>query len=667
MNITVTINKVLFPKERTTSTFWAILLTDHGKCTGNLPFWPEAGMKLSLVGEEAVWNGQRQFKFRSVDVQRPEDERSFLEYVCHITKGTGPATAKKIYEQFGDSWQSHYEEFPERVRDAIVRTLHTLHSNEERLNLLKSLIALGLSDRTADLCAEKWGANAAAVIAANPYSLCELPGIGFKTADKAICKRYCIAIDDPRRARAAVSFELMQFMQGGSSLIFRYLITDAVIADGIPAELAAETITAMAANHELRYFDMDGITTPAVMETELGIAEYLVNSEPAEAKSLSRASYEDLDDGQFAAVANADNRGVMALSGGAGVGKTTVIDRMADRLTISGWRVHLCAFAGKAAARLREVTGRKATTIHALLGYRGEKAGFHPMRFGDNDAIIVDEASMVPSSLLWEIIKRNPGRLILVGDDAQLPPVGIGSPFLDIIENMPQFCMQLDYCYRSNAAVYEAGAAVRRGDYPKSGNYGGERFEIIELKDEREIHERIIAEARSIDFSKDIIIAPKNGEKDDLATVNAINAAIKAIVNPANGISAGDRVICTKNMATHDLWNGTLGWVDAVDTDGRILFRSDDDQQELLNTDERDNIALAYCITVHKAQGSQYRRVLIACAHRDFAMFDRSMLYTAITRARNTCEIYTDGNIGQIVGRRIARQTVLASILKGAE
>jgi len=368
----------------------------------------------------------------------------------------------------------------------------------------------------------------------------------------------------------------------------------------------------------------------------------------------------NLDASQLNAVSSATESRVSIITGGAGTGKTTLIKAITNALESRGESVSLCAFAGKAAARLREATGHPASTIHRLLGYNGKT-----FLAGDLSAetIIIDESSMVDSMLLAEITRRNPKRLCLVGDQAQLPPVGRGQPFHDLINLRADIVSNLTTCYRATEAVFQAATAIRSGGRPSMrAESTNERWTIQNTGSAQRTQSKIIewVTAGVIDFAQDVILCARNGENDDdPCTVRGLNKAIVDAISPRDPhakskFNTGDRVINSKNLPEMDVWNGTTGTVHAIDIDGGIWVTTDvpvidhdrtSDEKNpvytsrvLFGKDTRKNLSLAYAMTTHKSQGSQYRNVLVACFDRDtWGLLDRSLLYTAVTRTREAC------------------------------
>lgn len=394
-----------------------------------------------------------------------------------------------------------------------------------------------------------------------------------------------------------------------------------------------------------------------------------------------------LDQSQLAAVRFAAGNRFSIINGGAGCGKTTIIREIVGAIRQKGEPVALCAFAGKAASRLKEATGSPASTVHSMLGYDG--AMFNEPPFPER-TVIVDESSMIDSCLLAEIVRREPKRLILVGDQAQLTPVGAGQPFHDLIELYPEHVRTLTTCYRNTEAVFKAASAIRRGEMPllhdKSDN---ETWDVYDSGEAETTQQVILEWVRKgvFDFETDIILAPKNGERSretglfPACTVNRLNEEIIRIVNPRSSAEArkflpGDRVINTKNNPDKDIWNGTTGTVHAIDEDGKLWLRldipiTDPNRPEevkdlvLLNRDEQSNLSHAYALTVHKSQGSQYRQVCFVCLLRDSFVLNRALTYTAVTRTKQRCIVAGQVSaLAQSMQREKSKRTVIQLLAK---
>ncbi len=387
-----------------------------------------------------------------------------------------------------------------------------------------------------------------------------------------------------------------------------------------------------------------------------------------------------LDETQLLAVENAVNNDFWIINGGAGVGKSTVCKEIYRRL---GDKVEFCAFMGKAAARLRQATGHRACTIHKLLDYNG-------VTYRRDDlsgvSVILDEASTAPANLISLIIRAKPDRLILVGDQAQLPPVGRGQPFHDMLEAAPEKVTTLTKCYRNKEAVFKAGSMIRAGEYPlDSDKSENEIWGIQGTGDATLTHQKILELVREghMDFTQDIILCPKRGDSSKPCTVHSLNADIVKIVNPRPNPETkflpGDRVICVKNYASHDVWNGTTGTIEEIDQQGCAFVHLDvpatdpDTGEELtevhFSKDMMRSLELAYALTVHKSQGSQYRNVILVTLNRDrFGIMDRSLVYTGVTRAQHGCIVMGNQTaLRNAINKVQPKKTVMRQVMEGRD
>lgn len=343
---------------------------------------------------------------------------------------------------------------------------------------------------------------------------------------------------------------------------------------------------------------------------------------------------------------------IVALSGGAGTGKTSIVKFIAKAVK----NPVLVAPTGKAANRLREATGYSAQTIHSLLQYNG-------LRFLKKDlsscSVIVDEASMVDSDLMYEIIKRNPQKLILVGDGNQLPPVGNGQPFVDLFDFVGG--CTLSKSYRNSGAVYLTGEKIKAGDVPQNSSSGGELFELVQTEDFLSFLSK-----KEINFKKDVILCCRN------QTIDKINTYFreKRFGESPEPWEMGDRLICNKNISNLNFWNGSTGTVTAIDVDGKLFIREDfppaGRTELLIDKAVKQQCSHAYAMTVHRAQGSQFERVFFVLQDEDIFFADRKLLYTAVTRAMKECYIIGSQRALKITcAKQVKRETVLQKLILG--
>ena len=372
------------------------------------------------------------------------------------------------------------------------------------------------------------------------------------------------------------------------------------------------------------------------------------------------------------------------INGGAGSGKTTIIREIISRL--GGEDIELCAFAGKAAARLREATSSPAGTIHRMLQYNGEKFLRGSLAWC---TVIIDEASMVSSDLMAQIVERTPRRLILVGDEAQLPPVGAGQPFHDLIALRKDLVATLTTCHRASEAIFRAASAIREGNLPlQKDTSPQEHWEMRPFPDPASAHRYVLSlvRAHALDFYPhdlpdgrgrvpDIVLVPRN--EGDSASVESLNRDIAEILFPdrphEDRFVPGDRAICLKNYPDLDIWNGTTGTVHSINQRGDLVFITDEpvtgpDGQPTTEVnvpkDKAKEFALAYALTVHKSQGSQYGNVVFLALARDsYSLLNRPMVYTGVTRAKAACVLA--GGISAVkdaIRKNARKRTVMQEI-----
>lgn len=370
------------------------------------------------------------------------------------------------------------------------------------------------------------------------------------------------------------------------------------------------------------------------------------------------------DASQINAIGKATSLRQSIITGGAGTGKTTVIQAIADAFRDGSGGCEIMAPTGKAAARLKEATGYDASTIHSALQYDGTKFN----RKGKfKFPVIVDESSMIDSQIMSDLLSYEPPRLVLVGDSAQLAPVGRGQPFHDLIALRPELVSELTHCWRAQGAVHKAAQAIRRGEAPLAAdNSGDETWKLIESGDAGSTLaaiEKWLRAGTLFDPMQDIMLSPRYGDGESDAGIHAINRAAKLILNPSDGKwGVGDRIIINKNFGSEDLWNGDLGTVSDIDAADKlwVVLDRDPSNPRLLTTEQMREVAHAYCLSVHKSQGSQFRRVFFIVQRAHQFQLNRALVYTAITRARKgVCVVGEMSAFYQAINKVEPKRTVL--------
>jgi len=357
----------------------------------------------------------------------------------------------------------------------------------------------------------------------------------------------------------------------------------------------------------------------------------------------------------------------LMVAGGAGTGKTSIIRRIAED---RNGEIMLIAPTGKAAARLREATGFQAQTVHRALGYDGEE--FRPALAAKFDVpAVIDEASMMDSWLLAHVMSMAPPQLVMVGDDAQLPPVGAGQPFHDLLRLRPDRVKRLEICHRNREAVHAAALAIRQGRRPEPQCTESESFRLMQTGGGERTQAFIVKWFREgvLDPAQDVVLACRYGDEDGCGDIRGLNAAIMQAVNPhqpGERWRLGDRVMCNRNFGPVDVWNGDMGTVTGIDTGGRAwvtLDRGREDGPLLLEREIEKEFTHAWALSVHKSQGSQWRRVAFVCLRKHLHMLSRALIYTAVTRARSGCVVCGELDAFYTGINRVAgKQTVLQEL-----
>jgi exodeoxyribonuclease V alpha subunit len=572
----------------------------------------------------------------------------------------------------------------------------------------EELRALGLSEAQAVWMRRRYRDKALAVAREDPYRLArEVPGVGFKTADD-IATRLGSAADSPERIRAGIVHCLRERAEEGDvCLPFHRLVQEAQALLQADRRVVSASLRAMDGEGQLVIESPpDGaqrdssVYLPAFRAAEAGAAEGLLRISRAgaahreinEGTEIGVGAKPDIDaeiaraqaalgialaPGQVEGLRAALSRGLTVITGGPGTGKTTVLKCLLAVCERRRLRVELAAPTGRAARRMSEATGGQAKTIHRMLEFAPGPLGFRKNRSDplSCDLCVVDEASMVDTLLMHHLLQALPPRcaLLLVGDADQLPSVGAGQVLRDIVASGAAAVVQLTDAFRQaqQSDIVAAAHRILQGLLPEEQRSRGQgEFLLIEEEDAARAVRTVVELVReriprrlSVDPVDGIqVLAPMH---KGVAGSTALNDVLQAALNPggaplthpdrksgpsARTLRIGDKVMQKRNNYDKGVFNGDVGKITGVSRNEGSVAVSFDGEEVLYDPDELDQLSLAYALSVHKSQGSEYPSVVLTLLGEHAAMLQRNLLYTAVTRARR---------LVVIVGSRAALQTAV--------
>ena len=660
---------------------------------GTIPL-PAAGERLMVTGK---WSNHssygRQFEAEFLERLMPQTSMEILSYLSsRIIKGIGPKTAARIVQHFGDETLLIMEREPARLAEisGISAEKAKLIGEEfqQRVGMRQLMEFFTMHQLPAELAVRTYklyGEQTVELLYDDPYLLMD-EGLDapFGAVDR-FAVDLGVAGDDPRRIEAGILFELKYNLSAGHSFLpeEKLVVATAQLLSVAP-ESVAEGVTRLAEAGRLdrdRLAGIDIAYMPELHEAELYCTQRLLEFAklqfPAPAgleRMLRRAADESgltYSKQQEAAIREAATSGVLLVTGGPGTGKTTILKGILSLLGQMQLRCVLAAPTGRAAKRLTEVTGEEASTIHRLLEASIDQNTGKMFFLRDEDtplkadAVIVDEMSMVDIQLLHSLLQAVPHgkRLILVGDPDQLPPVGPGSPFADCLRSGMLPTVRLTEIFRQaqESLIVMNAHRVNNGQMPDLKNVKSDFF-FLPCRSEEQVTQTIVGLCttrlpKNMGISPDQIQVLTPTRKGGVGTWN-LNKMLQASLNPAgNGkkerqfgefsFREGDRVMQIRNnydimwkktdgsAVGTGIFNGDVGTVAAINPDLETMTVVFDDREADYDFTQLGELEPAYAMTVHKSQGSEYRAVILAAWNGSPYLLSRSVLYTAITRARD--------------------------------
>jgi len=648
---------------------------------------PTPGEIVRMKGE---WGNHpkygEQFKIVFCQCATPATVQGMEKYLgSGLIRGIGPVMARRIVKRFREETLNVIDQDMDRLaevegigRKRIEMIRKAWAEQKEIREVMVFLQSHGVSAAYGTKIYKQYGNDSIAVVRDNPYRLAtDVFGIGFVTADR-IAGNLGFARDSELRAGAGLLYVLHELAgEGHVYCPYEALVEKCREILGIDREVILRALAAETLEKRIVIEDLND-DVPAF--TENNKAVYLAGYHVAETNTAARLrtllqvppAVRKIDtdkailwvqkqlsvtlaEKQVEAVRCATENKMMVITGGPGTGKTTIINAILKIYSALGTEILLAAPTGRAAKRMSETTGKEAKTVHRMLEYNLRKGGFQKNEDSplDGDLLIVDEASMIDTLLMHHLLKAVPGSttLILVGDVNQLPSVGAGNVLKDIIESRVAPVVELNEIFRQarESSIIINAHRINKGVLPELGAVrdGLDDFYFIEQDDPEKILETVIRLVgdripKRFGFSPvtDIqVLTPMH--RGTVGAAN-LNVELQKALNPAEGgitrgginFRAGDKVMQIVNDYDREVYNGDIGRISAMDGESGEMTVIIDDREVVYDFADLDELVLAYAVSVHKSQGSEYPAVVIPLHTQHYVLLQRNLLYTAVTRGK---------------------------------
>lgn len=703
MEVTVkgTVESVVYFNSQNNYTVLQISTTENKIMTvvGNLPSLA-VGEVLEVSGEVATHPRYgEQIVAREFKTSNPTSKSGIIKYLSSgLIKGVGEATARNIYEKFGNDTMNVIEENPVKLSEIKGISKKKAESIHEAIFELKKMqtqvMFLQQYNITTNLAVKiynQYKEGTKHIVSQNPYKLVDdIDGVGFLTADK-IAMSLGHSASGEFRIRASLVYCLKETAEkeGNTYLSLDDLIKRAEKLLNLElysiSDVVESTLERMALEPVVKLFTLDDVKQIALLKyyrQEQGIAVSLLKLNknvkvlPIDtAKSI--AHFQELNNfkfhsSQYSAVTSAVTNGVTVITGGPGTGKTTIINCIAELFSQNDLTVELCAPTGRASKRLSESTKREAKTIHRLLGYEFQNNRMQFKYNKDNklnaDVVIVDELSMVDVNIMYSLLKalKEDARLVLVGDKDQLPSVGAGNVLSDIIKSNIIEVNYLTHIYRQaeDSLIVTNAHLINQCQMPQINNQSKDFF-VMNIEDGEEIAKTVVQLVKTRlpkycnTASRDIQVL--GAMKSGVAGTNNLNLLLQASINADTPLKKqmksgtvifreGDRVMQIVNdyempftkyergiiAEGSGVFNGDIGFIKSINNQANCVeIIFDDNRLCSYEQLELSNLQLAYASTIHKSQGSEFPVVVIPLVGGPPTIINKNLLYTAITRAKD--------------------------------
>lgn len=701
-----------------------ITIASFIRVAGVVSFTPQPKSTYILIGdfvddEKWGWQFKADGGYEEVEINTLSEKKLFLSKILTDRQ------VKSLFETFEDPFDFIKNEDIDKLIEAKYIGKHTANRIIEKFKSTVDMAPaynffkpLGVSPLLINkLCETYKGAERAIKkFKENPYILAEdIKGVGFLRADE-IALNYNIKPNSPFRIKSGIKYIFKEEAQNNGSTWLTINDFESKIVDLLKIDIddINKTLETMYNNKQV-YRCQERIALQYYYDLENKIAEKLLLLQSVAPIKYEQAIIEegikksqdeqgfDFTDEQISGILSILSNNVSLVVGLAGTGKTSIIKGV-YKIFPYDIEISQCAFSGQAAKRINEATGYPSSTIHRLLGFQGDKFTYNSFKQLETDVVILDEISMVGLELFWDLLQAIPlgTKLIMLGDNGQLPPIGVGNLLNDLMNSGKINLINLTKIHRQaeKSAIITKSQAIRKKSFLLSNNYEGENtYGMLEdltiyAKQEKDglldaVINTFMKEYNNNHNLKEIQIIVAQNQKVELAR-DKINQIIQDKINPkkpfydkeihikyGQTIRLGDKIINRENhydVETPDgeqtsIYNGSMGVVTEI-SDNYVVVDFYDEGEIVINSDYYGGLELAYAITCHSSQGSQFKTVIVGFDNSSYILLSNEWLYTAITRAKKMCYLITQTksfNMAVLHHKTIDRNTFLLELLQNNE